>query len=238
VLAPWSVFPVAALNVAALLSTVTVMPHTQAFDQLIASNNALQAFAGPVLAQAIVAFVAYLWAQSVLSALRRADRAEEIALMEQRELRRTYELEEGVRELLAVHVQLANGNFQVRTPPIRNPLLWQIGNSLNTLIARFARLAQADSMVNQTRQDASWLAEAIRAAREGRQPVWPAPSGSPLDDVVAALTGAEWRPLSERGPSLGRGATWDLGRESDPGNGFAAGMLPYDASAHPERGMR
>lgn len=217
VLAPWSVFPVAVFNALALLLTVAVMPHTPALDDLIASNNALQAFAGPVLVQVIVAFVAYLWAQSVHSALRRADRAEELALMEQRELERTHELEEGVRELLAVHVQLANGNFQVRTPAIRNPLLWQIGSSLNNLIARFARLAQADYAVTQTRQDAGRLAEAIRGARAGIPPNWPTPSGSPLDEVVAALAGVEGRSAAPRAPAMGRATASELGRWGEPG---------------------
>lgn len=187
-LAPWSVFPVAAINSALMLLIVVVMPHTTAVDQLIASNNAQQAFSGPLLMQAIVAFVAYFWAQSVLTALRRADRAEEVAELERREVERTRELEQGVRELLAVHVQLANGNFQARSVPIRNQLLWQIGNSLNILIGRLARLAQVDFLLRRTESEAQRVAEAIRVMRSGRQPVWPTSSGTPLDVVVVALT--------------------------------------------------
>jgi hypothetical protein len=187
VLAPVSVFVVAAVNSALVLATVRLMPHTVALDQLIASNNAQQAFLGPIIMQVIVALVAYLWAQSVQRALRRADRAELIAELERREVERTYEMEEGVRQLLAVHVQLANGNFQARVPMIRDQLLWQIGSSLNNLIGRLARLAQADYTLHRTQEEARRMAEAIRVAQMGRQPVWPAASGTPLDDVLGAL---------------------------------------------------
>ncbi len=189
-LAPWSVFVVAALNGLLMFFILVAMPHTPALDQLIASNNAQQAFAGPLLMQAIVALVAYVWASSVLTALRRADRAEEIAELERREVELNRELEQGARELLAVHVQLANGNFQARSQTIRNPLLWQIGSSLNTLIARLARLAQVDFLLRRTEQEAHRVAEAIRLMRTGRQPVWPTPSGTPLDEVVIARVGA------------------------------------------------
>jgi hypothetical protein len=193
-LAPWSVFVVAFINCALILALIALMPHTAAFAQLIASNNAQQALAGPLLMQAIVALVAFFWAQSVLTALKRADRAEEIAELERREVERTHELEQGVRDLLDIHVQLANGNFQARSQGIRSPQLWQIGNSLNTLAARLARLGQADANLRRTEQDARQLAEAVRAKRAGRQPNWPAPSGTPLDSVILAMTDSPQAP--------------------------------------------
>ncbi|HEX8982380.1 MAG TPA: hypothetical protein VF792_06415 [Ktedonobacterales bacterium] len=187
-LAPWSVFVVAVINGALIVALIALMPHTSAFALLIASNNAQQALAGPLLMQAVVALVAFFWAQSVLTALKRADRAEEIAELERREAERTHELEQGVRDLLDVHVQLANGNFHARSQGIRSPQLWQIGNSLNTLAARLARLGQADAIMRHAEQNARQLADAIRAKRAGLQPNWPAPSGTPLDSVIAALT--------------------------------------------------
>ena len=137
--------------------------------------------------QFIVAIVAYLWAQSMFNALKRADRAEEIALLEQRELDRQAELEEGVRQLLEVHVRLSNGDFQARSSGLRNPLLWSVGNSLNILIARLSRTAQADLILRREQEEAKHLADAIHLARSGQQPNWPASSGAPLDIVVEAL---------------------------------------------------
>jgi hypothetical protein len=199
VLAPWSVFPVALANSALADATIALMPHTPALASVLASNNAQQVYAGPLVMQLIVALVAYLWARSTLLALQRADRAEELTALEQRELERTRELEEGVHQLLAIHVQLANGNFAVRAPAVRNPLLWQIGNSLNNLIGRLARLAQADYVLRRTHEESHQLAEAIRLRRGGHPANLPAPSGTPLDAVIVALTEGAGRPAA---PSL------------------------------------
>jgi hypothetical protein len=187
VLPAWSVFPLAIANCALMLGVVSFFPHSAAFDAALKSNDAQQILAGPLLMQGIVAIVAFVWAQSMLNALQRADRAEEIALLEQRELERQAELEEGVRQLLDVHVRLANGDFQARSSGLRNPLLWSVGNSLNILIARLSRSAQADAILRREEEEAQRLADAIRVARSGRQPNLPDPRGVPLDIVVDAL---------------------------------------------------
>jgi hypothetical protein len=193
VLPAWSVFPLAIGNCALMLGIVFFLPHSAAFDTVLRSNDAQQIVAGPLLMQGIVAIVAFVWAQSMLHALQRADRAEEIALLEQRELERQAELEEGVRQLLDVHVRLANGDFQARSSGLRNPLLWSVGNSLNILIARLSRTAQADAILRREEVEAQRLADAIRVARSGQQPNLPTPGGVPMDIVVEALRS---RPLT------------------------------------------
>jgi hypothetical protein len=198
VLPAWTVFPLAIANCAMILGVIAFLPHKPAFDAALRSNDAQQILAGPLLMQFIVAIVAYLWAQSMFNALKRADRAEEIALLEQRELDRQAELEEGVRQLLEVHVRLSNGDFQARSSSLRNPLLWSVGNSLNILIARLARTGQADLVLRREQEEAKRLADAIYLARNGQQPNWPAPSGAPLDIVVEALRS---RPLMVGAPS-------------------------------------
>jgi hypothetical protein len=222
VLDPWTVFPVAIVNSALAFTTIAFMPHTPALAEVLTSNNGQQAYAGPIVMQLIVAVVAYLWAQSTLRALRRADRAEEIAELERRELERTRELEEGAQQLLAVHVQLANGNFNVRVPAVRNNLLWQVGSSLNNLIGRLARLAQADFVLRRTQEEANHLTEAILIARTGRQAIWPAPSGTPLDEVVVALSngGLSSGGASAPTPTLG-GAPQSPAGPPSPTNGEA-----------------
>jgi len=89
--------------------------------------------------------------------------------------------------LLEVHVRLANGDFHVRAQAIRNPLLWQIGNSLNNLISRLSRFAQADFVLLRTQEESRRLAEAIDAWLHGRQAIWPAPSQTPIDPILDAL---------------------------------------------------
>jgi hypothetical protein len=233
-----TVFPLAVINGAAVLSLIFYFPHTAEFDAVLRSNDAQQVVAGPLLMQIIVAIVAFLWANSMVRALRRADRAEEIAYLQRRAANQQAELEEGVRELLVVHAQVASGDFRVRTSGLRNPLLSRVGKSLNMLISSLARTAQADYLLWLEQEEAKRLAEAIYLTRNGRQAVWPGPTGLPLDIVLEALR-ARPRMLG-RGPSGpfsgplqrpgGSDATW--GRQgqplTDPRNDLPDWLRPSD----------
>jgi hypothetical protein len=187
ILPPASVFLVALGNSSLILLDVRFQPATTAFSKLLGTADGYTAVIRPIILQFVVALVAYLWVRSSTEAIRRADRAEEVAELERRDAERRHELEEGVHELLAVHVQLANGNFNVRTRQLHNPLLWQIGSSLNNLIARFARQGQADFVLHRTHDEATRLVDALRMLQSGRQPVWPAPTGTPVDQITQFL---------------------------------------------------
>jgi hypothetical protein len=196
VLEPASVFIVALLNSVIVIELVQLMPHTAALEAQLNSNNGPQVYAGPIALYLILALVAYLWSRSALVALQRADRAEELAALEMREVERGREIEEGVRQLLDVHVRLANGDFGARVPPMRNAELWRIGGSLNNLIARFARLAEMERLLILTQSDTRRIAATIRAWRAGQRPPWPN-AAPPLDEVVAALNGSVSVPYPE-----------------------------------------
>ncbi len=187
ILPPVSVLLVAAINCAAILLAITLLPHDASFRALFAGAAGGSLIARALALQILVAVVAYLWARSALRALRRADRAEEIAILERREVERTREIEEGVRQLQATLVQLANGDFSARVPPVRNALLWQVGVSVNNLIGRVERLTQGAPDTGRLRAEARQLADTIFAWSRGAQPIWPAPTGSPLDEVTLTL---------------------------------------------------
>ena len=187
ILPPVSVLVVAAINCVAILAVITLLPHDASFAALVAKNAGSALIARALALQLLVAVVAYLWARSALRALRRADRAEEIAILERREIERTREIEEGVRQLQATLVQLANGDFSARVPPVRDALLWQVGVSVNNLIGRLGRLTQGAPDTPRLREEARQLADTIFAWSRGAQPIWPAPSGSPLDEVALTL---------------------------------------------------
>jgi hypothetical protein len=187
ILPPASVFLVAFGNSSLILLDVHFQPATAAFSKLLGTPDGYTAVIRPIVLQLVVALVAYLWVRSSTEAIRRADRAEEVAELERRDAERRRELEEGVHELLSVHVQLANGNFNVRTRQLRNPLLWQIGSSLNNLIARFARQGQADFVLQRTHDEATRLVDALRMLQSGRQPLWPAATGTPVDQITQFL---------------------------------------------------
>jgi len=219
-LPPAAVFLIATLNSAAIVGVVFGMPHTDAFSGLLKeSDDTLTLLAQPIGLQFILASVAYLWVRSTMQAILRAERAELAADAGRlREVERTRELEDGARTLLSVHIQLANGDFTARVPPIRNAVLWRIGGSLNTLVSRIQRVAQAEFVLEREQAEASRLLEAIRVAQTGRTPIWPAASGVPLDQIVEALRGGVPRPslAATANPSWSGLLTSELPVQRDP----------------------
>jgi len=236
-LPPAVVLLVAMGNVALILGAVYLRPHTPEFDALLQSGHIDGILVQPVILQVVVALVTYLWVRSAVQAIRRADRAEEMALLEARERERTRELDEGVRQLLDVHVRLANGDFHAQVPVLRSAPLWQVGRSLNTLIARMVRLGQADVALQREQEQAQRLVAAIDAWSHGQAPQWPAPSGLVLDGVVDALrdlSSQGQRPLSPARLSGPRPSQYPGGPLSSPPYGQSAGQSPWPNDAASE----
>lgn len=207
ILPRWSVFLVAVGNSLLIVGDYLLQPHYRDLQQNVAlyssvGSQTISLLVRPIALELILAVVAFLWVRSMDLALRRADRAEEIATLQQRDLARTLALQEGVRQLLDTHVAVANGNFSARVPMLRDQMLWQVGVSLNLLIRRlqsfveqmphgerqsFQNYQYSEWLAWRSVQDAEMVANALRQARKGERPSWPAPSGTPLDSVVEML---------------------------------------------------
>ena len=222
-LAPGAVLLVTLAVIGFTVGDILLQPHAASLNPVFQTSDGLLNIIGrPVAFQLIVGVIGFLWARNTVQSIRRADRAEELAELERRELERTHELEEGVRQLLAVHVHLANGDFNVRAPAIRNSLLWQIGSSLNNLVARLGRLAQAEFVLRRTQEEANRITEGIYMLNSGRQPIWPGPSNTPLDRLVDVLRTS----LTPRGAAgAGGGAI--------PGGGQAPQLPSSTTGAYP-----
>lgn len=229
ILPPASVFAVALANSALVVLDVHFQPATPAFGAVLGTPDGYTWIIRPIVLQIVVALVAFLWVRSAVEAIQRADRAEEVAELERRDAQRKQELEDGARELLNVHVQLANGNFNVRTPLLRNPILWQVGNSLNNLIARFARIGQTEFAMQRTYEESGRLLDALRAMQSGRQPLWPAPTGTPVDDLVRFLQ--TWTAQGIASRQLPRGP---LPPAALPSAGYAPRTEPSAAPTRPD----
>src|SRR5262249_26351170 len=141
----------------------------------------------PIALQLIFAVVAYLWVRGVEQAINRADRAEEVAQLERRELERTIALEEGVRYLHATLMQWRNGNFRPRMPEMPVEALQRLSLDLNAFIEQVSPRLQADYYYQRTQDAARRLAEALRAQSHGQRVTIPSPSGTPVDMVIEAL---------------------------------------------------
>jgi hypothetical protein len=135
------------------------------------------------------ALFGWMGARSVDNAIARADRAEEIARLEHAIAEQTRQLEEGIKAIQQTHVKVANGDFSARAPLAQDHILWQIAFSLNNMIQRLQRSAEAEHMLRRTKAEVDRLLEEIQRAKAGHRPLWPVPSGTPLDPLIAEIAG-------------------------------------------------
>jgi hypothetical protein len=133
------------------------------------------------------AFFGWLGARSVEGAIRRADRAEEIAAMEHAIVEQKRQLDYGVQQILETHVRVANGDFSARAPLNQDNILWQIAASLNNLLSRLQKSGQAEYQLRRTEEEIRRLAVAIRDAQLGRAAIWPAPTGTAADLLLEVM---------------------------------------------------
>ena len=168
-LRPRSVLWLAGLHIVLIVVGITFLPHTPEFSSMFAVNG-YEVFLRPITLQIIVAVVTYLWVTGAQQAIQRADRAEEIAALEQREIERQQrEIEEkrqldlGIQQILQTHVQVANGNFSARAPLGKDNVLWQIAYSLNNLLARLQGYSQMRTQLQRMQTENYNLYKALQS---------------------------------------------------------------------------
>ena len=202
-LTPSIVFFIAGINVLFIIVVLySSIPNPDLAH--IVATSAESILPPPITLQIAIAWFTFVLLRSTNQAIRRADHAEELAVLaqqnlelQQRELERTRQVEQGIEQVLAAMVRFANGDIQSRAPESQDNVLWRIGRSLNTLLARqkdYQRqtweLDQARKQIDmllsnspphnefeQTREAAVRLQEAIRVARrKGTTIALPSPS--------------------------------------------------------------
>ena len=217
-LAPPIVFLIAGIN---SLFIIIVLHSNLPNPDLahIVATNVGSILPPPITLQIAIAWFTFVLLRSTNQAIRRADKAEELATLsqknlelQQRELERTHQIEQGIEYMLAAMVRFTNGDVQARAPKSQDNVLWKIGRSLNILLARqkdYLRksweLEQARKQIDvlqtrlqrssspygdseQTREAAMRLQEAIRIARRrGTTIALPSPSGTIIDEIAMEL---------------------------------------------------
>jgi hypothetical protein len=167
-----SVFPIALINILFIIAVLSFQPRTPELNMVLHSGMALDVIAQPIALQLIVALVTYLWVRSAQRAITRADRAEEIAELQQREAERSHQLETGIQQLLQTQVRAANGDLTVRANLSQDNLLWKVGVSLNMLLTRLQKsgreASRAEYENQQLRREVVRLTEYVREARADR----------------------------------------------------------------------
>lgn len=161
----WWVFVVAIGNSLFTIYTMTTMPHSAALNAAL--KVAFIKIVTPIiLSQLIVSVVAYIWVTSAVEAIKRADRAEEIAKLEhalaaQAEIitQQKVQLETSIQKIVETNTRVANGDFNARVPLTQDNVLWQVSSSLNNFLSRLQRSRQE---LQQVKQELEQSREEIR----------------------------------------------------------------------------
>jgi hypothetical protein len=101
------------------------LPHTADLNALVVlwKGDSI-AYARPILIQIVGALLLFLWARSTDQAIRRADRAEEIAALEHTLADQKRQLDIGIQQILQTHVRAANGDYTARAPLVGHLRRW------------------------------------------------------------------------------------------------------------------
>lgn len=166
-----SVFPVALTNIVFTLADLAFQPCTPSMRMLLGSEMGYSAIVLPISLQIIVAVVSYVWVRTALTAIARADRAEEIVEMRKREARQRRQLDLGIEHLLQVLVRAAHGERNVHISLNQDNILWRVGNALNPLLTRLRRYGQAEMENRYLREEIARMAEALHEAKVAAQQV-------------------------------------------------------------------
>jgi hypothetical protein len=186
----WSLFIVTASNIAIIVGTLLLAPkapdlvaflHYDAYDVIIR----------PVILQLFAAFVVYVWVHSAYQAILRADRAEEVADLERREIERQEQeieqkkqLDYGIDQIMASLNRVANGETNVKVPLDQNNVLWRVGYSINNLLARIHAIREERAELVRTKQIAAILTETLK---NGQLPKFDRWTHTCLDELLIEL---------------------------------------------------
>lgn len=188
-LTPGSVFLVMLYNIGIISASLFLQPHTVALAQDLHTQGAAM-LVRPVGVQFLVAFVSWLWVRSAFQAIKRADRAEMIAKLEEQLETERHTLEEGIKLILDTHVAVANGDLNARAPLTQNNVLWQIARSLNMLLDRLQRAARAERELQRVTQAVTATVQTIQHAEQVNQtPSLPLTQVPEIDPLIVELQG-------------------------------------------------
>jgi hypothetical protein len=115
---------------------------------------------------------------------------QELAAQQQVVLQEKQQLEESVQQIVAVHMQVANGNLNVRVPLDQKNVLWPLAGSLNNLLARFQRWRQEASQLQYVERSIQQTLHDIQQAKTQGTPLTYRKTGTMLDPLVAEFIGA------------------------------------------------
>lgn len=186
--------PLGLFNCLFTAAALTFLPKTPELAHLFVTSR-FDMYFQPISLQIVVILVSLFWASSTSVEMKRANRAEEVnklsqalAAQQQNAMLEKQQLEESIQQIVAVHMQVANGDFNARVPLDRGNVLWSIAGSLNNLLSRVQRWRQEAQQLQRTEQAAQQaLYVILQAKKQGAAPRLQK-TGTALDPLLAEIT--------------------------------------------------
>lgn len=174
----WVFFP-ALINLTFGIVELTIAPHTALFASLLPTSGPTILFR---LIQMHVLVTAVMWivGQHAREAIKRADRAEEIARLQHTlaqlsgvQMQEAQQLQYTIQTIIGVLTRTAQGDVQARVPLVEGETLWPLVGSLNTLLARYQGARQQAQELERIRPQVEFwrqLEQAMRWTKELEEP--------------------------------------------------------------------
>ncbi len=193
------VFVIAGANIAFSFVALRFFPHNPALV-LMLKTSFPAIFPRLIQIHLIASGVMWILVNNLKAALGRADRAEEIARLQHdiavqasERAREKQELERQIEAIIAVHVQVSQGNLRARVPLAAGNTLWQLAGPLNTLLDRYqhARAAerQMQDVAQRITQAQQQIQQEIAAAITAQRPLHLPPHDPLFAPLLHALHG-------------------------------------------------
>jgi hypothetical protein len=191
-LAPWSVFIIAATNSVSCIGFFIFLHRDAVLDAVIKTQG-YDTLLRPIMIQFVVAVVTYLWMQRTKRVIQLADRTEVIASLQSDLLGAQSENQRCKRELDRVIAvledaqnRIARGDLSVRIP-LEGEILSSIGGKFNNLINRFQRALKSESDLMYLQQAINYIVSEVDVARERGGPFQLRRTGTQLDSLLLAF---------------------------------------------------
>ena len=197
------IFPFTLVAIAFVVFNLLYQAHGSDIVHARGTSTIIIWLVRPIATLFVVALVGLIGARSVEASLLRADHAEELVEAERQVVAQSSmiaaqkaQLEYEIAQILLIHKEAAAGNYAVRAPVRTDEAIWQIGRSLNNLLARYEHFAQDRQELARTQADIEGIAQVIDANRHGRRvplPVCQSIGGKRMVMALSAPTSVDAR---------------------------------------------
>lgn len=173
------------------ITVLPILPRTAAYQHMMDQQLYTVSLVLPLSIQVTVAVVTYVIMRNLIRAIRRADRAEEIAQLRQEIMKQTQvraneqeQLSDGIAVIAQVHARIANGDMSARVPLNADNVLWQVAVPLNNLLNRLQTAKEKADQFDRISMAIQQTQQQMEIARRNGQ-FSPIPrTGTPLDAVL------------------------------------------------------